>query len=87
VRSYRRTCLSSLLVLTLSFPLDLLLSTVTEYIAPEVIRGTGHTSAVDWWTLGILVYEMIVRPFFLPPSPLFSPLSASLSPLVHSRLV
>ncbi|TIB58115.1 hypothetical protein E3P78_04020 [Wallemia ichthyophaga] len=30
-----------------------------EYIAPEVIRGHGHTSAVDWWTLGILIYEMI----------------------------
>jgi protein-serine/threonine kinase len=30
-----------------------------EYIAPEVIRGNGHTSAVDWWTLGILIYEML----------------------------
>ena len=30
-----------------------------EYIAPEVIRGNGHTSAVDWWTLGILLYEML----------------------------
>ncbi|KAH9179955.1 Pkinase-domain-containing protein [Lactarius sanguifluus] len=30
-----------------------------EYIAPEVIRNSGHTSAVDWWTLGILIYEMI----------------------------
>lgn len=30
-----------------------------EYIAPEVIRGKGHTSAVDWWTLGIFVYEML----------------------------
>ncbi|KAJ3410791.1 hypothetical protein HDV05_003220 [Chytridiales sp. JEL 0842] len=30
-----------------------------EYIAPEVIRGNGHTSAVDWWTLGILIYEMM----------------------------
>ncbi|KAJ3161176.1 hypothetical protein HDU86_007798 [Geranomyces michiganensis] len=30
-----------------------------EYIAPEVIRGLGHTSAVDWWTLGILIYEML----------------------------
>ena len=30
-----------------------------EYIAPEVIKGCGHTSAVDWWTLGILIYEMI----------------------------
>lgn len=32
-----------------------------EYIAPEVIENLGHTSAVDWWTLGILIYEMIVR--------------------------
>ncbi|KAI8923825.1 kinase-like domain-containing protein [Entophlyctis helioformis] len=30
-----------------------------EYIAPEVIRGNGHTSNVDWWTLGILIYEML----------------------------
>lgn len=30
-----------------------------EYIAPEVIRGKGHTSFVDWWTLGIFIYEML----------------------------
>nr|AML79229.1 putative LOV domain-containing protein [Frangula caroliniana] len=29
-----------------------------EYIAPEIISGAGHTSAVDWWALGILLYEM-----------------------------
>lgn len=39
---------------------------VVEYIAPEVIGNLGHTSAVDWWTLGILIYEMIVRISFVP---------------------
>jgi protein-serine/threonine kinase len=31
----------------------------TEYIAPEVIQGFGQSSAVDWWTLGILIFEML----------------------------
>ncbi|KAI5477756.1 serine/threonine protein kinase Nrc-2 [Pseudohyphozyma bogoriensis] len=30
-----------------------------EYISPEVIKGVGHSSAVDWWTVGILIYEML----------------------------
>ncbi|XP_041990400.1 phototropin-2-like [Salvia splendens] len=30
-----------------------------EYIAPEIITGEGHSSAIDWWALGILVYEML----------------------------
>uniref|UniRef100_A0A6B2L0H2 non-specific serine/threonine protein kinase n=1 Tax=Arcella intermedia TaxID=1963864 RepID=A0A6B2L0H2_9EUKA len=30
-----------------------------EYLAPEVIKGTGHTATVDWWTFGILLYEML----------------------------
>ncbi|KAK6946557.1 Protein kinase domain, partial [Dillenia turbinata] len=30
-----------------------------EYIAPEIITGGGHSSAIDWWALGILLYEML----------------------------
>lgn len=30
-----------------------------EYIAPEVVQGTSQSASVDWWTLGILIYEMI----------------------------
>ena len=30
-----------------------------EYLAPEVINGEGHDSAVDWWSLGILMYELV----------------------------
>ena len=36
-----------------------------EYLAPEIILNKGHGKPVDWWTFGILLYEMIagIDPF------------------------
>ena len=31
-----------------------------EYMAPEVLRGASYTFAVDWWAIGVLLYEMLV---------------------------
>lgn len=31
-----------------------------EFLAPEVLTDTSYTRAVDWWGLGVLVYEMLV---------------------------
>jgi len=37
-----------------------------EYLAPEIIQSKGHGKAVDWWALGILIFEMLAGypPFF-----------------------
>jgi len=37
-----------------------------EYLAPEIIQSKGHGKAVDWWALGVLLFEMLAGypPFF-----------------------
>lgn len=43
-----------------------------EYIAPEIIQSKGHTTAVDWWSLGILLFEFLTGypPFWHKSNPL-----------------
>ena len=37
-----------------------------EYMAPEIVNGSGHGKQADWWSLGILVFEMLSgKPPFL----------------------
>lgn len=30
-----------------------------EYMAPEVVNRRGHSAVADWWSLGVLMYEML----------------------------
>lgn len=37
-----------------------------EYLAPEIIESKGHNKFVDWWALGVLIFEMLAGypPFY-----------------------
>jgi serine/threonine protein kinase len=34
-----------------------------DYLAPEIITHQGHDGRVDWWALGVLIFEMIAGEF------------------------
>lgn len=32
-------------------------------VAPEVVQSKGYNKSVDWYALGVLIFEMLVRDF------------------------
>jgi serine/threonine protein kinase len=41
-----------------------------DYLAPELLLGTGHGLEVDWWSLGVILLEMVTgRPPFSADTP------------------
>eukprot|EP00163_Fabomonas_tropica_P028948 TRINITY_DN602_c0_g1_i17.p1 TRINITY_DN602_c0_g1~~TRINITY_DN602_c0_g1_i17.p1 ORF type:complete len:958 (+),score=220.28 TRINITY_DN602_c0_g1_i17:1091-3964(+) len=54
-----------------------------EYIAPEILSGDGYDYSVDWWALGVLLYECLIGfpPFYHEDS------GVLLSHIVHNNLL
>uniref|UniRef100_A0A8C0YEA9 Protein kinase, cAMP-dependent, catalytic, beta a n=1 Tax=Cyprinus carpio carpio TaxID=630221 RepID=A0A8C0YEA9_CYPCA len=57
-----------------------------EYLAPEIILSKGYNKAVDWWALGVLIYEMAAGypPFFADqPIQIYEKIVSAFSSLEH----
>lgn len=54
-----------------------------EYLAPEMISHAGHDKTIDWWAVGILIYELLigVTPFYNKNRQVL------MSKIKHSRIV
>ncbi|GAU44297.1 hypothetical protein TSUD_267920, partial [Trifolium subterraneum] len=35
-----------------------------DYLAPEILLGMGHGATADWWSVGVILYELLVG---IPP--------------------
>lgn len=60
-----------------------------NYIAPEVLQRTGYTQLCDWWSVGVILYEMLVgSPPFLASTPAETQLKVRcISFLLHFYIV
>jgi serum/glucocorticoid-regulated kinase 2 len=54
-----------------------------EYLAPETIQGHLHGKAVDWWSVGVMLFEMLVGlpPFYAPNR------NAMYEKAIHGKLI